>query len=147
MEPTVRNRLTWAVVLAVPVSLTFGTRFSADVLAGARVFGVLLPVAVVLSYRVMRRELPGEDARAPDRLWLFFGTLLGLLLASGAVFTRERVARVAALPVAARVEATLAELAVDPRLALPVSALVVAWAVSEWVAYRGGYDAVRARFR
>lgn len=147
MEPTPRNRLLWAVTLAVPVSLVVGSRFSPDLFAGARVVGVLFPVALVLSYQLMRRELPGDPSTDPDRLWLFFGTMLALLLASGAVFTRERVARVADLPVAGRVEATLAELAVDPQLALPVTALVLAWAVSEWVAYFGVYDFLHARLR
>ncbi|MCT9095423.1 hypothetical protein [Haloarchaeobius sp. HME9146] len=82
------RRLSWAVPLGAAPAVVGGTTFSPpDVFSTVAYIGAALPLTLLLGYHVASKENP-KEGRRPNRLWLFAGCLLALLLVAGAAFSR-----------------------------------------------------------
>ena len=84
------RRLGWALPIGIAPAVVGGTTLSPpDSFTTIAYIAATFAVTLLLGYHVASIEHPAETgARSPNRLWLFAGTLLVLLLATGTVFTR-----------------------------------------------------------
>lgn len=93
------QRLGWALPLGIAPAIVGGATFSPpDARTTAAYVAAAFVATLLLGYHVAALEHPAGDARPPNRLWLFAGTLLGLLLVAGAAFTRLDTAPLRQLP-------------------------------------------------
>ncbi|WP_440992124.1 hypothetical protein [Haloarchaeobius baliensis] len=84
------RRLGWALPIGLAPALVGGATLSPpDPFTNIAYVAAAFAVTLLLGYHVATIETPANEASPdPDRLWLFAGTLLVVMLATGAVFTR-----------------------------------------------------------
>jgi hypothetical protein len=84
------RRLGWAVPIGIaPAAVGGATLSPPDPFTSIAYVAAAFAVTLLLGYHVAAIELPAdEESPDPDRLWLFAGTLLVLLLTAGTVFDR-----------------------------------------------------------
>lgn len=84
------RRLGWALPIGFAPALVGGATLSPpDTFTTIAYIAAAFAVTLLLGYHVAAIEHPAErGTRSPNRLWLFTGTLLVFLLATGTVFTR-----------------------------------------------------------